>query len=122
MDARDVVQVHAHGLSHAVPLGPQGERQVGAVRLRDHVGVHHAGHGAQTREGAVEQELRPHLTEDLLGHAYVAGMQEDIAKAFDPVGDRSVDLADDERGHGGLRDMTGAEVGGTPFDDADDQT
>jgi hypothetical protein len=120
-DAEDFVERYALRHPDVVALAPDGERGLPTGGVCYDLAVEQARDGAETREGAVDEKLRPHLPANVVRDPYVSHRSEHLGEQVRPASRPAVGLADDERRPRCLGEMTGPQVGRPPLHRPNDE-
>ena len=121
MHAEHLVESDARRLRDEEALGPDGTGDPAAQGLCHDVAVEQPRYGAETRKGAVDEQLGPDLTADGIRQAYLGNVGEHMRQGARAWKCRAVGFTEDEGREGCLRDVSRSQVGGSPLHRAHDE-
>src|SRR5215216_5914984 len=120
-DSEDLVHCDPLGSPDVVALAPDGERCLSPCRVGDDLAVEQARDGAEAGEGAVDEQLGPHLAAYVLRDAHVGHRFEHFGEEASPFLYAAFGFPDHERRPCGLRQMAGSKVRSSPRHRPDDE-
>src|SRR5215216_4188455 len=120
-DAEYLVHCDPLGCTDVVALAPDGKRCLSPCRVGDDLAVEQTGDGAEAGEGAVDEQLGPHLAADVLRDTHFGHRFEYFGEEVGPFLRAAFGFPDHERRPRGLRQMAGSKVRSPPLHRPDDE-